>query len=292
VSSALGKPTFLDPNMADRRRFASATPSFFAVIGLSLLLLAGCGAELYQQRLDNTKKLFAHLELLNAHLHQYWGDPATGTRLRLPLQFAMIPAPAPPAKEAGDAGQENDEIEVVVDDRQPKYLNIELPGLRGAFFAKMSLLDAGAASVDPYGFIYVLSNHHLYEYPDKAREFHTDLVAMLSETTRTGVRPEDWRDEKFPLKVGTFADTVLMKSVVLTPSELIGGLERQFSVYMFSNGDVRVAVLFVIPKDVNSSEKMVDRIPLCLETLRVAGDRLSAPAATPAGGPTGTGTSF
>jgi hypothetical protein len=59
---------------------------------------------------------------------------------------------------------------------------------------------------------------------------------------------------------------------------------------MFDQGDVRVAVLFVLPNDVNASEKMTDRIPLCLETLRVQGDKLVAPTVAPAG--SGTGTSF
>lgn len=273
--------------MPARQRALFSLP-ILLLAGLSLAGIAGCGGEIYQQRLDNTKKLFAHLELLNAHLHQYWGDPQTGARLRIPLQFSMIPPPVP-TKSAGTDG-EPAEPEPVIDDRQPKFLNVELPGLRGAFFAKMNLVDPSAASVDPYGFIYVLTNHHLYDMPDKAREFHTDLVATLSDTLRTGVKPEDWRDEKFPLKVGTFADTVRYKSVVLSPSEMIGGLERQFSVYMFDQGDVRVAVLFVLPNDVNASEKMTDRIPLCLETLRVQGDKLVAPTVAPAG--SGTGTSF
>jgi len=258
------------------------------LLAAGLMIFAGCGAELYQQRLENTKKLFAHLEQLNANLHQYWGDPQTGTKLRLPLQFAMIPPPAPP-KPAEDGTPA--EPEVVVDERQPKYLNIELPGLRGAFFAKMSLVDSGAASVEPYGFVYVLSNHHMYDAPDKAREFHVDLISSLSETLRTGVKPDDWHDEKYPLRVGTFADTVRFKSVVLSPAEPIGGLERQFSVYMFDQGDIRVAILFVLPKDVNNStEKLNDRIPLCLETLRVTGEKLLPPNVAPAG--SGTGTSF
>src|SRR5438105_12534899 len=97
-------------------------------------LLIGCGTELYESRLDNTRILFAHMELLNEHLLQKWTDPENAVSLRAPLQFALLAPPAPiekPAQPQGKPaeGEEGEGTEEEVhDDRQPAYLNLELPG--------------------------------------------------------------------------------------------------------------------------------------------------------------------
>ena len=75
-----------------------------------------------------------------------------------------------------------------------------------------------------------------------------------------------------------------MKSVnydvaTLTSDEAIAGYFREFTAYMYRQGDIQVVVLFVLPKDVEPSEKFAERIPLCLETLVVSGNKLVAPSA-------------
>src|SRR5215510_11986499 len=92
-----------------------------------VLALAGCGGELYEERLANTKILFVHEELLNQNLQGRWTDADTGVGLRIPLKFEMLPPPAAPAaadKPPGQGGDEPAEDEAEVpDDRQPKYIN-------------------------------------------------------------------------------------------------------------------------------------------------------------------------
>src|SRR5881392_2655927 len=63
-------------------------------------LLIGCGTELYESRLDNTRILFAHMELLNEHLLGKWTDPENAVSLRVPLQFALLAPPPPVEKPA------------------------------------------------------------------------------------------------------------------------------------------------------------------------------------------------
>src|SRR5258707_14858447 len=95
-------------------------------------LLIGCGAELYETRLDNTRVLFAHMELLNEHLLGKWTDPENAASLRVPLQFGLLAPPAPSDKPAQPQGKpaEGEEgagaEDEVHDDRQPAYLNLEL----------------------------------------------------------------------------------------------------------------------------------------------------------------------
>jgi hypothetical protein len=257
------------------------------VLGAGLLGIAGCGERLYEERLENTRKLYSHLELLDANLHRDWVDPDYGVRLRVPLKFGMIAATAAPSGSLSPDASQGTKAEAPAgaDDRQPKYLNVELPGLRAAFAANLRILAVNGGAADDSGFIYVLTNHHLANSGERARTFHADLVAMLAQALHTAVKPEDWSEPKFPMKVGTFAETVAYKLAVISPREPIFGVERQFSVYMHQEGDVQVVILCVFPKDVDASEKLAERMPLCLETLRVPGDKLSRPAPAAGGTP-------
>ena len=266
---------------------------------LGLLLLAGCGAEAYEQRLGNTKKLFAHLDLLNQNLQQgSWGDPETGISLRAPIQFAVLPAPVKAAPDPGAQkqmparGEEDEEdSEEVPDDRQPGYINMELPGLRGAFRAAVKMIAGNSASTEGEAFLYVLTNHDLADQPEQAKEFDKEFVKTLTETLHVSVEPKDWRDEQFPLgdpANNGFVRPLKYKNVTVTSAEEIAGYARQFSAYMYEQGPIQVIVLFVLPADTDTSENFTKRIPLCLETLSVSGNQLALPMR--GGAPAGTGT--
>jgi hypothetical protein len=81
---------------------------------------------------------------------------------------------------------------------------------------------------------------------------------------------------------------VKYRNVTVTPTEEIAGYTRQFSVYMYSQGDIQVIVLFVLPADADASENLLKRVPLCLETLAVTGDKLALPMK--GGAPSAAGT--
>ncbi len=268
---------------------------------LGALLLAGCGTEVYEQRLGNTRLLFAHMDQLNQNLQGAWSDPETGVSLRVPTQFVMLPPPVKtpadpvadknkrpqgrPAKEAdgpypakGEEVQEEDPDEVP-DDRQPKYINIELPGLRGAFRASVKMIAANNASSQGDAFLYVMTNHDLAEKPDEARDFEQEFIKTLTEALHVSVDADkDWIEDKFPSgdpSKNGFVRPVKYKNVTVTSAEDIAGYTRQFSAYMFEQGDIQVIVLFVLPADTDTTENFTKRIPLCLETLSVFGDELA-----------------
>ncbi|MBI3863404.1 MAG: hypothetical protein HY290_16055 [Planctomycetia bacterium] len=286
------------------RRFLPdlATTGRPALLFLAALLLAGCGADLYEERLANTRSMFAHQDQLNQNLQAAWGDGETRIGLRPPTQFVMLPPPAKPApdpaagkgqpgdKKAGEETEAEEEVEVI-DDRQPAYMNIALPGLRGAFRAPLIYSADNNATREGEGFLYVLSNHHLAEQPDKAKEFERDFIKELSEALHLTVEAGDWRDERFPLEAkakAAFVKSLPYRNVILTSSEDISGYVREFAAYMYEQGDVQVIVLFVLPKDVETAAKLNDRIPLCLETLQVSGDKLMLPSAGAPAGVTGS----
>ena len=170
---------------------------------MASLLLAGCGAEAYERRLGNTKLLFAHMDVVNSNLQaSTWSDPETGVSLRAPLQFAVLPPPVKAAPEAETAKQkpseaakgepaeeEEDEEEELPDDRQPSYINLGLPGLRGAFKATVKMISTGKATPDGEAFLYVMSNHDLAENPDEAKEFKNEFVKNLTDTLHKVLGP-------------------------------------------------------------------------------------------------------
>ena|SRR5579863_3923277 len=262
---------------------------------LASLLLAGCGAAAYETRLGNTSKLFKHMDELNSNLQQStWSDPETGISLRAPLQFAVVPPPvktepdpAAAKEKPKDAAQEEameeeEEEEEVPDDRQPDYINLGLPGLRGAFKATVKMISTGAAAAaDGEAFVYVLSNHDLAEKPDEAKEFKNEFIKELTETLHVTLDPDkDSRDEKFPAgdpAVNGFVKPVKYINFTVTSPEEIAGYVRIFSAYLYEQADIQVIVLFVLPADTDTSENLTKRIPLSLETLAVYGDRLVLP---------------
>jgi hypothetical protein len=249
---------------------------------------------------------------LNLHLQEnYWSDPETGVSLRVPLQFVMLPPPTrvepdpaagqKPANAAAndrangraaaqaDDAEEEEGSDEVPDDRQPKFINLGLPGLRGAFRATVKMIAGNNASAEGEAFLYVMSNHDLADQPDQARVFEQEFIKVLTDTVHVSLESDrDWRTEQFPpgdpSKNG-FVRPLKYKNVTVTPSEDIAGYTRQFSVYMYDQGDIQVIVLFVLPSDYDNSENFTKRIPLCLETLTVSGTSLALPArgAAPAG---------
>ena len=164
-----------------------------------------------------------------------------------------------------------------------------MPGLRGAFRATVKLIAGNNASAEGEGFLYVLSNHDLADQPDHAREFEQEFIKVLTDTLHVSVEADkDWRTEQFPTgdpSKNGFVRPLKYKNVTVTPAEEISGYTRQFSAYMYDQGDIQVIVLFVLPADYDNSENFTKRIPLCLETLAVSGTGLALPAkgAVPAG---------
>lgn len=256
-----------------------------------LFCSAGCGAELYEQRLENTRRLFQHMELLDSHLSGEWIDGSCGVRIRPPRQFQLVPPPAPPKKKAENSDAEPPES-IEVDPRQPPYLNVELPGLRAAFVADMGAVQDGR-QLNTSAYMYVLTNHVIGKNGpgDSTARFAEHLVTMLGEALHVDVKPEGWQNVTIPSRSDTFVNPLNYREMVLNPADPVlpikdghDRLPTKFAAYAYKQGEVQVVVLFVIPRDYNSDEQLDKRVPLCLETLVVDGDsaiRQSAPAAAP-----------
>ncbi|MBS0267284.1 MAG: hypothetical protein JSS02_35495 [Planctomycetes bacterium] len=263
----------------------------------ALLGIAGCGADLYQQRIDATRAMFAHQEQLNQNLQGAWGDQEVGISLRVPTQFLLMPPPVKPAagaaadkgKPGSDKGTSGDKgdtksgsDEDIIDDRQPTYMNIGLPGLRGAFRAPLKAAGDKNSAIEGEGFIYVLTNHHLADQPEQAGDFKKNVAQILGDALHKSIDKNDWREnDRFPPEAKakqSFVKSLSYDTLILNSEEPIAGYYREFTAYMYTQGSIQVVVLTVFPKDVEPSEKLNDRLPLCLETLTVSGDKLLLPS--------------
>lgn len=183
------------------------------------------------------------------------------------------------------------QVDLPHDTRQPTYLNTQLPGLRGAFKAAVNVVGQGNRVAVGSGYIYVLSNHYLAGNQDAAARFHRDLTDTLAGALGIVIRPEASRELRLPTRPDAFVKPVVYTEIEVEPEEQGDELAREFGVatrfnlYLASSGDVQMAVLFVLPRDLDNSEKFPLRKLLSLETLKIDNAQLLKP-----GGPSGGGT--
>src|SRR5687768_11617636 len=99
-----------------------------ALIPVMCLVGAGCGFELYEQRLAATQAWYGYLDRLDQNLAGPWrGAPVD--ELRVPKNFTEVPAPQPTQNPDGSLEMP------AVDPRQPDYANFAIDGLIGAWRA-------------------------------------------------------------------------------------------------------------------------------------------------------------
>jgi hypothetical protein len=133
------------------------------------------------------------------------------------------------------------------------------------------------------GYLYVLSNHHLAGNPELAARFQAETISQLATALDVSLKPEDSRDITLPQRPDAFQKPVLYTEVEMEPQDQPDEMAREFgvatrfSVDSHSDGDVQVILLWVLPRDLDTSEKMSVRRPLCLESLRIAQPQLLLP---------------
>lgn len=241
-------------------------PSVFSLLLLGIL--TGCGIQQYDERINAADAYYAFLGRQNEVLDSLWHDPETGIEIRPPKKLQLLSPPAIPAD--GSPGPAHDP-------RQPNYLDVQLPGLVGAWQGTVSA-DIGGVQQSVPAYFYVMSNIHLLQQPgmkDSAGNFFDEVLNALCQGLKIQ-KPdkERWEIKNYPSQ-GTYAAQKSIESTLLEPSEPINNVRTDFYLYEHANGDVQVSLLFVVPEGMNRTE-MLDRArTISLETL-------SVPAAVPA----------
>ncbi|HUG89233.1 MAG TPA: hypothetical protein VML55_00260 [Planctomycetaceae bacterium] len=246
---------------------------------VGLVAVAGCGAAYYEERLNETAQQFAYYHKLNEHLGPRWAE--AGIEIRVPIQFSSDLIPQSFTDDEGNVQQE-------FVPRQPDYFAEEgalLPGLVGSWRAEVDAPAAG--EVRPAAHFYVMSNRDMF-LDESTRAEAPDFYGIVLDALCRGMKieppePEDsrWTSERFPSIKG-YVSRKELTTITLVPDAPIGGLVREFRLYLYAAGDnIQTAFLYVIPSGVSSRENLPDRIGLAFETLKVDD---TIPQHAPAGG--------
>jgi len=249
-------------------------------IACGCLLLSGCFEAVYEQRLKTANEHFKHQEVLDANLGPVWFG--TGIAFRVPKEFEFIPPPAPPAADGeGKAAEETPQI----DRRQPDFIGMELPGLVGAWKANVTVSGQPASA-----YAYIMTNQALMAMPPSPdrpspAEFTNKTLEDLARAAKLSLKPETWMTESFPKQSG-FITPVNYQSADEESTREVAGKKMRYKIYRSQQGDLQAIVMFVIPS--NTSDPIIDKLPISLETLMMQGGVSAAPAGgTPAGGGAG-----
>lgn len=236
----------------------------------ALMASFGCGYQLYEERLERTKRLYDYLAVLDENLQrQAWDRRDLGMSMRVPKSFQVMTPPPPPEKD------EDGNLIYPPDPRQPHVLGVELEGLVDGWTAQ---LPSGPA------LLYVFSNHGRFqgevgmetsppntfladwEYA-VASAFQQTLSAEESLSADDNVRYR----VLIPERSSPAAEYVTQKdftAIRLVSNEPVGGQELQGIVYELQSGVIQVAVLCLCPKDVGPQFR--DRLQMALQTLQVS----------------------
>lgn len=239
---------------------------------LSLLLLAACGTETYETRLRETNEFFEYHQRLNLDLQSGdWTSPTT-VKMRVPQGLQLLPAP-PPAQMGEPPA---------VDQRQPFYLGVELPGLIGAWQGEFPC-DNGNRPV----YLYVCSNHQAFQNllvnaqgPDPGlflSDLENALSAQLGVQLPPGESAQVGNNQRYSLscpREGTleakFAVPRRFTGITFIPPHVLNniGVEIKAQMYEHYNGPIQVAILAVYPASIR--DRFEEKLLRALETFSVS----------------------
>jgi hypothetical protein len=233
-------------------------------------LLAGCGRETYERRLDDSKRYFTYLDKMNQNLSPPWGGK--GVRLRVPIQFQEIPGPKPkPKKKAAGKGNAKDAPEPPGDERdprQPNYADLTLPGLQGAFSSKLATAGKGREM----GYLYVLTNGELLGKKgsdEKAAQFNNTVLHTIAQAVG---QPDPAPDKLGTNSVPKGEPWVAKRTFkMVRPGFPAAIYDKDYRIAVYSCKDQKneVTLVYVLPENVSAAEKLPANIDLSLETLQI-----------------------
>ncbi len=239
---------------------------------LLAVLTAGCGYELYEQRLSATQEYYGYLDRLDQNLAGPWRSPPVD-ELRVPKNFTEMPAPQPTQKPDGTLEMP------AVDPRQPEFANLFIDGLLGAWQAEV---DVGSNNdrVKKPAYLYVASNGPLFlsERVEEAIHFTKNFIASAETALATTGKPEP---AALLPKTHKFVTKQTFEVLLLNSDQPIHDTRYSFELYSTQQGDNQVVLLLAIPAGMDPSSKISERMQLTLETMKVSNAR---PQAKPAGG--------
>jgi len=234
----------------------------------------GCGSAKYEERLQESNRLFEYLEQVDSSLSPLWQQRRYGLSMRLPLPFSK-PMPGP-EKVVDEDGNEY----YTPDERQPSEYNLTLDGIVEAWSTELP--DENGNPVESR--IYILSNYERYlresDGGPAAVNFTEELELSLMDAFQVTIPDGEANApgeniryrEMIPARNSPRAQytTPVDYTVIrIIPSEQVVGEERQALLYENTTGDIQSAILVICPKLV--SPNFLKRLEIGLQTYTVLG---------------------
>lgn len=272
----------------------SAYRSQLLVIAILLLVgLAGCGYDLYEERLGHTKLYFAYLEKVENFLAPKFAD--AGVEIRPPRQFESIPRPTPPKKETkpGEKAPASGPDVPLVDLRQPDYVNITFPGLLAAWKAPLTVQVKDKPETR-LAYLYLLSNYWDFAKADTAKEapnFSQKVMNLVWNELDIPDRDRKADPVSYP-KLRSFVPRKDFSEALVRPQKLIDGVKYQFDAYLHQQGDIQAVVVLVVPAGAEGIEQLNTAMSLMLENLIVREEKPRMGSSAGSGPPPGPSVSF
>ena len=233
-----------------------------SVAALAMVLLAGCGAQYYQERLEATRKLYAYYQKLDERLSPV--RRIAGVEIRVPRPFQPI------SGGGGGADDGSGDGEQPRDPRQPDWFaeGIDLPGMAGAWRADLPV--PGGKQLPAY--LYLLSNYDLWEKSqDEAMELHSDVQRTIIEGLNLPTsKVLSWGKVSVPDKAPSFAEKREYTAASETFS--VDGELYLLTTYLFQSGDNQAALLYARPQD-GETAALKESIDLMLETIQLTSEK-------------------
>ncbi|QDT42443.1 hypothetical protein Pan241w_25270 [Gimesia alba] len=230
------------------------------------LLLHGCGAETYEQRLKETAKYFTYQDARNQALSSIWSSPAVS--LRVPIEFEQINAPlVAPVATSEDSEAEVPEATPTVDPRQPDYADLVLPGLEGAWRMEVPV-DLDNEIVDRPAYLYVLSNYSLLKEKnmDDALDFFNAVNNQIASAFNQFINNEDFKIERYPEGKG-YIEPKSFNVGEFKPEMPIDGVPYQFQIFQVESGNNQLVILLVAPENITGRSQINEHMKYSLETV-------------------------
>lgn len=264
-------------------------PTAVLAFSVAAVLLAGCGGQTYERRLEETKKYFEFIEKQNVNLGRNWSG--SGMTFRPPVNYDLMAGPVIKKDAKGKI------LEIGPDPRQPEFLgDRKLPGLVAAWKAEY---PGDGQRPKANGYIYLLSNYEMYLDPDAEKEqiekFHGYAVGELCGGLRVPTPPAaNWVEEKFP-RIDSYLAQKAYRSTILKPQPEIDGVKYDVSVYLQGALPVQAVLISMVPTGARAPTRnhvadaaLAERMNLAMETFTNEGKKpVKAPQNPAAGGPPG-----
>jgi len=252
-------------------RGASSVIRFGSAFAICLFVCVGCGTQTYNDRLQETVKYFEFRELQDQVLvKQPW--QSSGISLRIPKFLTQVPYDPPPA---AAEGEEVEVVEDVDDPRQPDYCDLKMAGMVAAWTGTVDV-EIGKETEERPCYFYVLSNYELWlekNASEVAIKYYVDLKESLEEGLHRTIEDAEWDEERHPPNKEGYVEMKEFTTLTLSHDELIHGVHMDFTLYLHQVQDMQVAILTVLPHQLESRSTVPDAIARCLETLVVSGEK-------------------